>query len=111
MVRNQTILIYTGEEVMAMVTVDISITVTELNLINTEDTVLQSISNLSNLGRGTYAGTFMPPSQTFTLQLVGVDNNGFNFSHISDTSTEVSFINLSLGTLTNSRMLAYRGEL
>ena len=52
-----------------------------------------------SMGSGTYAATFTPPSQLFGLQLRGMGASGFIFSHMADTSVEVSSIGLTLGVL------------
>ena len=75
---------------------DISVIISMLNLINDEGVELLSINNLTAVDRGSYVGVFLPPSETFQLQITGTDGNGYNFSHISDTSVEVAIISLSL---------------
>lgn len=72
------------------------VVVSMLNLINEEGMELLSINNLTAVDRGSYVGVFLPPSETFQLQLIGRDGNGYNFSHIIDTSVEVAIVSLSL---------------
>ena len=72
------------------------IAVQELNLISSDGADLLSIFN-TTLGENEYLGVFSPPSEPFVLQALGTDNNGLNFSHISDTAVEVSTINLARG--------------
>ena len=79
-----------------------SITVNTLNLINANGTILASITNLTTLGGDSYAGVFLPPSEAFVLQLLGMDGNGYTFSHFSDTSVTVSAVDLTLGIFINT---------
>lgn len=86
----------TGHPIVALIEVEGPVNVSVLNLISGDGTILLSINNLTRLGEESYVGVFLPPSEAFVLQLVGTDHNGYNFSHISDTSVEVSFIDLAL---------------
>ena len=90
---------YIGVPVIAFLEVDgdaVSVSISMLNLINNEGVRLLSINNLTMVERGSYVGVFLPPPETFQLQLVGTDGHGYNFSHITDTSVEVAVIRLSL---------------
>ena len=78
-----------------------AVIVNTLNLLDIEGAVLISLSNLTLLEGGSYVSTFQPPSVTFQLQLIGRDANGYNFSHISDTSVEVATVSLTLSMLYN----------
>ena len=81
-----------------MVTIDSSnsslITVDKFNIINDNGRLIQSIDSLTNLTsiRGSYAAAFIPPSESVSLQLQGMDQYGYQFSHFFDTSMEVSSI-------------------
>ena len=81
-----------------MVTIDSSnsslITVDNFNIIDDNGRLIQSIDSLTNLTsiKGSYAAAFTPPSESFTLQLQGMDQYGYQFSHFFDTSVEVSSI-------------------
>lgn len=88
-----------GQPLIALITVeeaDVPVAVNVLNLISDSGLILQSINNLVNQGENMYVGTFIPPPEAFVLQLTGTDHNGYNFSHISDTSVEASAIDLTL---------------
>lgn len=71
-------------------------TVRLLNLISDSGTILQSLNNLTRIEQDSYVAAFIPPPEAFVLQLIGIDRNGYNFSHISDTSVEVSSVDLAL---------------
>lgn len=89
----------TGHPLIALIVVEggnISVTVSGFNLISDSGRLLQSVSNLTTIDQDRYVGAFIPPSEPFVLQLVGTDQNGLGFSHITDTSIEVSAVDLSL---------------
>ena len=74
-----------------------SVTISMVNIINSEGVKLLSLNNLTKVDSGSYVCVFLPPSETFQMQLVGSDGNGYNYSHIIDTAVEVADISLVLG--------------
>ena len=75
------------------------INVEKLNIIDSDGKIIESIDSMSNLTRineGSYVAVFTPLSGLFSLQLQGMDQAGYNFSHFFDTSVEVSSIFLTL---------------
>ena len=59
--------------------------------------------NISQLSSNSFATTFMPPTESFTMQFFGMDENGHNFSHISDIFFDVSSVYLSLSKLKDKK--------
>lgn len=84
---------------------NVNVTISSLNLINEDGMLLESFSNITDLGNNRYGTAFLPPSETFQLQVSGIDMNGYNFLRTSDASirvTEVSLILSKLITLRNA---------
>ena len=73
---------------------NVDVMVSALNLINEDGVLLQSINNITSLGANRYGAAFLPPSETFQLQVSGIDENGYNFLRTSDTSVRVTSVNL-----------------
>ena len=78
---------------------NINVTIISLNLINEDGLLLESLSNITDLGSNRYGAAFLPPSETFQLQVSGIDMNGYNFVRTSDTSIRVSEVSLILSKL------------
>ena len=76
------------------------VTVNTLDIINDEG-VIQSINDLTPIDNNVYASLFMTPLVEFKMQVNGVDDNGYNFSYISDISVEPTSLSLSFGKLSN----------
>ena len=74
-------------------------TVNAVNLINEDGILLQPVSNITNLGNNRYAATYFPPSVTFRFQVLGTDENGYNFLRTSEMSTTATAINLIMSVL------------
>ena len=72
-----------------------------MNLIDEDGMILQSMSNVTDLGANRFAIGFMPPSVTFSFQVSGTDENGYNFLRTSDTSVTVTAINLMISKCVN----------
>ena len=70
------------------------VTINTLNIIN-ETTVIESITNLSRTN-DSFIGRFTP-LQDYKLQVIGTDDNGLNFSYISDISVKPTSISLTFG--------------
>ena len=70
------------------------VNVTTLNIID-ETRVIQSV-NVSRMS-DSFIGMFTPPQAEFKIQVIGVDDNGYNFSYISDISIEPTSISLTFG--------------
>ena len=81
--------------------VNVNVTVNAMNVINEDGMLLQSISNITNLGANRFAAGFMPPLVTFSFQVSGTDENGYNFLRTSDTSVTVTAINLMISKCVN----------
>lgn len=77
------------------------VTVSTLDIINDEGEI-QSINDLTNIGNNAYASLFMTPLVEFKMRVNGADDNGYNFSYISDISIEPTSLSLSFGKLSNS---------
>ena len=90
-----------GEEVVVLIEIEddgnVPPAINTINLINDDGVTIRSLNNLTVLGEGRYARVFVPPSEPFVFQLLGTDENGYNLSHISDTSVETPAIDLTLG--------------
>ena len=71
------------------------VNITSLNIID-EGGVIQSIANVSRMG-DSFISMFTPPQVEFKMQVTGVDDNGYNFSYISDISIEPTSISLTFG--------------
>ena len=71
------------------------VNITTLNIIN-EQEVLQTVSILNGTS-DSFVAMFMPPSEEFKLQAIGVDDRGNDFSYISDVSVEPTSISLTFG--------------
>ena len=71
------------------------VNITTLNIIN-EQRVLQTVPILNSTS-GSFVAMFMPPLAEFKLQVMGVDDRGFDFSYISDVAVEPTSISLSFG--------------
>ena len=77
------------------------VTVNTLDIINDEGEI-QSINDLTMIGNNAYAALFMTPLVEFKMRVNGVDDNGYNFSYISDISVEPTSLSLSFGKLSDS---------
>ena len=77
-------------------------TVNTLNLINEDGMILESYSNITDLGANRFAAGFLPPLVTFYFQMSGTDENGYNFLRTSDTSITVTTINLQMSKCINN---------
>ena len=71
------------------------VNITSLDIID-EGGVIQSIANVSRMG-DSFISMFTPPQVEFKMQVTGVDDNGYNFSYISDISIEPTSISLTFG--------------
>lgn len=71
------------------------VNITTLDIIN-EEGVIQTITIMNNMSDG-FIAMFMPPQEEFKMQATGVDDNGYNFSYISDISVEPTSIGLTFG--------------
>ena len=78
---------------------NINVTLSSLNLINEDGLLLESLSNITDLGSNRYGAAFLPPLETFQLQISGIDMNGYNFVRTSDTSIRVTEVSLILSKL------------
>jgi len=74
------------------------VTINTLDII-TDEGVIQSITGLTKISNETYASMFAIPLVEFKIQANGVDDNGYNFSYISDISVEPTSVSLSFGKL------------
>ena len=79
-----------------------SLTVNEINVVDSSGTIYETIVDILSLEGNAFAIDFIPPGVPFQWQIVGRDEEGHNFSRISDTAIEVSDIDLSLGNITYS---------
>ena len=78
-------------------------TVNTLTLTNEDGMMLQSFSNITDLGANRFATGFLPPSVTFYFQVSGIDENGYNFLRTSDISVTVTTVNLLMSKCINMR--------
>ena len=78
---------------------NVNVTISALNLINEDGLLLESLSNVTDLGSNRYGAAFLPPSETFQLQVSGIDMNGYNFLRTSDTSIRITEVSLTLSKL------------
>ena len=78
---------------------NISVRISALNLINEDGLLLESLSNITDLGSNRYGAAFSPPSETFQLQVLGIDHNGYNFLRTNDGSIMVTKVSLILSKL------------
>ena len=93
---------YAGQLIIALVELhgvsQSDATVTNINLVDGQGTILLPINNVTQLDPETsYFVEFIQPAESYQLQLIGMDASGFNFSRISDISIESTSISLSLG--------------
>ena len=75
---------------------NVNVTVSALNLIDEDGFLLESLSNITDLGSNRYGTAFLPPSQTFQLQVLGIDQNGYIILRTSDASIRVTEVSLIL---------------
>ena len=78
-----------------------TLTVEEINVVDSSGTIYETISNILPLDSNAFAINFIPPDVPFQWQIVGRDEEGNTFSRISDTAIQVSDIDLSLGNITS----------
>ena len=104
MILDYSNLLLLGDPVLVVVTLDSNntslITIDTLNIIDSDGRLIESIDSMSNfttISEGGYFAVFTPLSESFSLQVMGVDRTGNNFSHFFDTSVEVSSIFWTLG--------------
>lgn len=71
------------------------VNITTLDIIN-EEGVIQSITLMNNVSDN-FVAMFMPPQEEFKMQVTGVDDNGEDFSYVSDISVEPTSIRLTFG--------------
>ena len=71
------------------------VNITTLDIID-EGGVIQSVANVSRMG-DSYISMFTPPQVEFKMRVTGVDDNGYNFTYISDISIEPTSISLTFG--------------
>jgi len=71
-----------------------SIVINSINVVNDQGIIL-SLLNLTEIENNSYIGYFDPPSEEFQFQVNGIDDNGFQFSYISDISVEPTTISLT----------------
>ena len=71
------------------------VNITTLDIID-EGGVIQSVANVSRMGDN-HISMFTPPQVEFKMQVAGVDDNGYNFTYVSDISIEPTSISLSFG--------------
>ena len=77
---------------------EVNATVTGINLLSNNGDLVGVAANVSEADENTYVGIIGEvPSDTFIVELLGVDGNGFSFAHISDSAVEVTSINLAFG--------------
>lgn len=74
-----------------------SLAVETIQLVDSTGTILQSIDDVFVLDDNAFATNFIPPEGSFHWQIVGQDEEGYEFSRISNTAIEVSDIDLTLG--------------
>ena len=79
-----------------------TLTVKEINVVDSSGTIYETITNILPLDSNAFAINFVPPDVPFQWQIVGRDEEGYTFSHISDTALQVSDIDLSLGNNTST---------
>ena len=72
------------------------VVISSINVVNDQGFIL-TLSNLTEIDNNSYIGVFDLPSDEFQLQINGIDDNGFAFSYISDTSIEPTTISLAFG--------------
>lgn len=68
--------------------------INSINVVHDEG-VIDSVSNLTEIENNSYIGFFVTPSEEFQLQVTGIDDNGFQFSYISDVSVEPTAVSLA----------------
>ena len=73
-----------------------SVSINGLNFVNSQG-VIQSTDNLTRTSNDSYISLFVPPVEEFQIQIVGIDDNGFNFSYVSAISVEPTTISLTFG--------------
>lgn len=73
-----------------------SVTISGFNLVNSEG-VIQPVDNFTRTGNDSYIGIFVPPMEEFQFQIVGMDDNAFNFSYVGSISVEPTTISLTYG--------------
>ena len=78
-----------------------SLTLDEIIVMDSSGIIYETItsSDIFLLDSNAFAINFIPPDVSFQWQIVGRDEEGYNFSRISDTTIEVSNIDLSLGNI------------
>ena len=73
----------------------IEIDISSINIVSDQLGFILSVSNLTKVDNNSYIGSFDPPPEEFQLQVNGIDDNGFQFSYISDMSVEPVNIGLT----------------
>ncbi len=76
---------------------DTYVNISSWNVVSDSGANIEPVNEITRVAQCCYAGIFVPPTETFIFQVIGLDSSGYSFSHFTDTAIQVSSVILRLG--------------